>query len=192
MSRLLDDKQLKAYKKFVPGHTAAEIANMVYENWGIQLTVQKVHALNIRNNIKSGLYQKYFGKADPRTSSSHHDLHKRMAIGTVKRNETRSKDRPNRAPIVVVKQAEKKWKPNHRRVWEEAYGPIPKGYKTVFLDGNSLNFSITNLALVTDAEFLVMNDKHLISSDKRVTRSGIALARLLSKTYQVKRKKGSN
>ena len=176
----------------MPGHTGAEIAKMVYENWGIQLTVQKVHALNIRNNIKSGLYQKYFGKADPRRSSSHHDLHKRMAIGTVKRNETRSKDRPNRAPIVVVKQAERKWKPNHRRVWEEAYGPIPKGYKTVFLDGNSLNFSITNLALVTDAEFLVMNDKHLISSDKRVTRSGIALARLLSKTYQVKRKKGSN
>lgn len=67
MSRLLDDKQLEAYKKFVPGHTAAEIANMVYENWGIQLTVQKVHALNIRNNIKSGLYQKYFGKADPRS-----------------------------------------------------------------------------------------------------------------------------
>lgn len=192
MSRLLDDKQLKAYKKFVPGHTGAEIAKMVYENWGIQLTVQKVHALNIRNNIKSGLYQKYFGKADPIRSSSHHDLHKRMAIGTVKRNETRSKDRPNRAPIVVVKQAERKWKPNHRRVWEEAYGPIPKGYKTVFLDGNSLNFSFTNLALVTDAEFLVMNDKHLISSDKRVTRSGIALARLLSKTYQVKRKKGSN
>ena len=115
-----------------------------------------------------------------------------MAIGTVKKNETRSKDRPNRAPIVVVKQSERKWKPNHRRIWEEAYGPIPQGYKTVFLDGNSLNFSITNLALVTDAEFLVMNDKHLISSDKRVTRSGIALARLLSKTYQVKRKKGSN
>lgn len=192
MSRLLDDKQLKAYKKFVPGHTAAEIANMVYENWGIQLTVQKVHALNIRNNIKSGLYQKYFGKADPRRSSSHNDLHKRMAIGTVKRNETRSKDRPNRAPIVVVKQAERKWKPNHRRVWEEAYGPIPQGYKTVFLDGNSLNFSITNLALVTDAEFLIMNEKHLISSDKQVTRSGIELARLLSKTHQIKRRKRKN
>lgn len=192
MSRLLDDKQLETYKNFVPGHTAAEIANMVHENWGIQLTVQKVHALNIRNNIKSGLYQKYFGKADPRRSSSHHDLHKTMAIGTVKKNETRSKDRPNRAPIVVVKQSERKWKPNHRRIWEEAYGPIPQGYKTVFLDGNSLNFSITNLALVTDAEFLIMNEKHLISSDKQVTRSGIELARLLSKTHQIKRRKRKN
>ncbi|EPC79142.1 Phage protein, partial [Lacticaseibacillus paracasei subsp. paracasei Lpp37] len=66
------------------------------------------------------------------------------------------------------------------------------GYKTVFLDGNSLNFSITNLALVTDAEFLIMNEKHLISSDKQVTRSGIELARLLSKTHQIKRRKRKN
>lgn len=192
MSRLLDDKQLETYKNFVPGHTAAEIANMVHENWGIQLTVQQINLLNYRNNIKSGLYQKHFGKANPTKSSLFHTVNKRMAVGTVRTKSFHSKSRPNRTPIAVIKQADKKWKENHRRVWEEAYGPIPKGHKIIFLDGNSLNFSVTNLALVTDAEFLIMNEKHLISSDKRVTRSGIELARLLSKTHQIKRRKRKN
>lgn len=50
-----------------------------------------------------------------------------------------------------------KWKQKHRLVWEQYKGPIPKGYKITFLDGNILNCNIDNLVLVTDGECLTLN-----------------------------------
>ena len=46
------------------------------------------------------------------------------------------------------------WKLKHRYIWEQTYGPIPKGYCILFLDGNTLNCDINNLYLVTKKEVL--------------------------------------
>lgn len=40
----------------------------------------------------------------------------------------------------------------HRWVWEQANGPIPKGYNIMFRDGNRLNCSLDNLELVSRQE----------------------------------------
>ena len=40
----------------------------------------------------------------------------------------------------------------HRWVWEQAHGPIPKGYNIMFRDGNRLNCSLDNLELVSRGE----------------------------------------
>lgn len=65
----------------------------------------------------------------------------------------------------------------HRLIWEEANGPIPKGYKVTFLDGNKQNCALENLALVTNAEHLQMTRKGLRSECPHLTETGILVAR---------------
>lgn len=44
------------------------------------------------------------------------------------------------------------WTYVHRAVWEEANGPVPRGYCVIFLDGDKNNMCLENLALVTNAQ----------------------------------------
>lgn len=67
----------------------------------------------------------------------------------------------------------------HQLIWEQNNGPIPKGYVVIFLDGNSQNFNIDNLALVKRSELATLNRKNLIiKNNKEATRCGIAIIKL--------------
>ena len=46
------------------------------------------------------------------------------------------------------------WVLKQRYVYEQAHGPIPKGYIVIFLDGDITNFELSNLALCTNKEKL--------------------------------------
>jgi len=70
------------------------------------------------------------------------------------------------------------WKYKHRLIWEKANGPIPEGYRVIFLDRNRSNFSLDNLALATKAETAYMNRNGLFFDDSERTRTGLAIARL--------------
>jgi hypothetical protein len=48
----------------------------------------------------------------------------------------------------------------HRRNWEEAHGPIPKGMCVAFKDGNRENCAIENLQLLTRGELIRRNSIH--------------------------------
>jgi len=69
------------------------------------------------------------------------------------------------------------WKRKHHLVWEQHYGPIPKGYKVIFLDGNKFNFEIDNLELATANEICLLHHYGLQFNDKERTRTGLAVAR---------------
>lgn len=86
---------------------------------------------------------------------------------------------------IEVKIAEpNKWALKHRLVYEETYGKIPKGMNLIFADGNKLNLELDNLLLVTDNELLRMNRNKLIKEDKELTKSGLALTKLMNKMYE--------
>ena len=46
----------------------------------------------------------------------------------------------------------KNWVRKHKYVWEQANGPVPKGYYLCFRDGNKLNCELSNLYLATHSE----------------------------------------
>jgi hypothetical protein len=46
------------------------------------------------------------------------------------------------------------WRTLHRILWEDAHGPVPKGYKLRFKDGDKLNVCLENLYLLSDAEHM--------------------------------------
>lgn len=74
--------------------------------------------------------------------------------------------------------ARRNWEYCHRIIWEEANGPIPKGFNVIFLDGDYDNLSLDNLALVSNAELQYINKKGLVSGAADITKTGIALAKL--------------
>jgi len=46
------------------------------------------------------------------------------------------------------------WIFKHRKVWQDNNGPLKKGQVLIFLDGNQMNCSISNIECVTRAELL--------------------------------------
>lgn len=78
----------------------------------------------------------------------------------------------------------------HRLVWEEAHGPIPKGYFINFLDGDKQNCRIENLALVSRAEHLEMTRRGLRSTIPQITETGIIIAKAGVASQKAKSKRG--
>lgn len=59
-------------------------------------------------------------------------------------------ERINKDGYIEVKVAEpNKWKAKHRVIWEEANGPVEKGYNVQFKDGNPQNVTLENLYLIS-------------------------------------------
>lgn len=50
-----------------------------------------------------------------------------------------------------------KWKLLHRKIYEENFGAIPRGYIIVFKDGNTLNCTIENLEMISRSENMIRN-----------------------------------
>lgn len=52
------------------------------------------------------------------------------------------------------------WVPLHVKVWQDAFGNIPKQHNVVFKDRNTMNTEITNLELITNSELMQRNTIH--------------------------------
>jgi hypothetical protein len=79
------------------------------------------------------------------------------------------------------------WREKHRLVWEAANGPVPKGHKVIFGDGNRLNTKLDNLILVTDAQLVRMNQNGLIGCSVHLTKAGILVADIMAKAAERKK-----
>lgn len=64
----------------------------------------------------------------------------------------------------------KNWKLKHRLVWEQHYGPIPRGCNVRFIDGDKKNCTIENLYIISKDENLEKNFFNSESLAKRVYR----------------------
>jgi hypothetical protein len=49
------------------------------------------------------------------------------------------------------------WEYVHRKAWEEANGPIPKGHAVVFRDGDKTNCALENLELISRSQLMARN-----------------------------------
>lgn len=80
------------------------------------------------------------------------------------------------------------WMPKHRYLYEKHYGPIPKGSVVVFGDGDSTNFDLDNLILVTKGQLAFMNRYGLRSDNADITRSGAICAELMLRIARSKKR----
>lgn len=63
-------------------------------------------------------------------------------------------------PYQWIRIAKKQWKMLHVHVWENKYGPVPKGHVVIFRNKNTLDCRLRNLKLVTRAEHMQNNTIH--------------------------------
>ena len=70
------------------------------------------------------------------------------------------------------------WKLKNRLLWEQNYGPIPDDSIIIFLDGNTRNFDLSNLAMITKKENAIINKYGLRYDDPECTKLGIKIAKL--------------
>lgn len=78
---------------------------------------------------------------------------------------------------IQVKTAGGAWVGKHIFLWEQVNGKLPEGYRIMFADQNKSNFELDNLIPVTMREIFYMNRHGLITTNKELTKAGLALAR---------------
>lgn len=93
-------------------------------------------------------------------------------------------ERTTKDGYVVVKVREPNvWQPKHRRVWEQAHGPVPPGMVVHFKDSDKAHCALDNLELISRGELAVLN-KNRISTTPTALRPTV---RLLAKLHAKKR-----
>ena len=176
-------KEIKAFiAENVEGRTIKELAALVNAEFGTDFTKSKMSMYKKNNKLKSGLRGHFkkgnvpFNKGmkgltqggEETQFKSGHRTWNYMPVGT---------ERTNTDGYVEIKIADpNKWKGKHRIIWEETHGPGAKGHVVIFADGNQQNVVLDNLLLVSRAQLVRMNQKHLIKSDAELTKTGAIIA----------------
>ena len=76
------------------------------------------------------------------------------------------------------KNAPYQWKKKHLLLWESAYGEIPKGYKIVFLNTDTLDCRLENLYMVSNAAHMMMVKYGWYSDNAELTKTAILCCEL--------------
>jgi len=186
------EEEHKFLKSFIPGHTYKEIVSEYNKRFEEPITESRVKGYMGNHKINNGLTGRFkkgqipFNKGQKgvcakgceKTWFADGNLpHNTKPIGYERITkdgyiEVKIKMRPSHS------NCNDNFKAKHHLVWEEAHGPIPKGYKITFLDGNKQNCVLENLALITNAEHLQMTKQGLRSKIPQITETGILIARV--------------
>ena len=76
------------------------------------------------------------------------------------------------------------WDLKQRVIYKQHYGDIPSDYSVVFADQNKQNFELDNLILVKRKVKLMAKNKRLFFQDKDLTRTGMLIAELITKSSE--------
>lgn len=80
------------------------------------------------------------------------------------------------------------WKQKHKLLWEKEYGPVPDDSVVIFKDGDPTHIELDNLECITRSQLLILNKKRFISSNKQITETGIAVAKLIDTVNKKKKR----
>lgn len=81
------------------------------------------------------------------------------------------------------------WEFDHRLIWQQSYGSIPKGMLVSFKDSNHDNLDPENLMLITREEHLWLTQNQLRSKNPEITDAALNTARLVAKVRKLKGEK---
>lgn len=190
------EEKVKFLKDNVKGISLIELTNRFNEEFNSNLSTDEISRMKRNLKLTSGIDTRFkkgetsWNKGKKMKAETYEKCKKTMFQKGNKTYNTRTvgTERIDVDGYTYIKIAEpNKWKLKHRVIWEEKYGTIPKGYNLIFLDGNKQNLDLDNLILVSNSELFILNKKRLIKEDKELTKSGVAVAKVIDKVN--KRKK---
>lgn len=208
MNRKYTDEHIEFIAKNIPGRPFTELTGIFNNRFGMALKVSAMIALAARHGLHNGRNTRFDNWLAPagvkyRFPKGHVPANKGkkgISYPGMKATQFKKGHKPwNYKPVgterintdgyVDVKIADpNKWKAKHVLIWEEANGPVPRGYVLIFADGNKLNVALDNLLLVSRKQLAIINKCGLISGDAELTKAGVVVADVLLKIGERKRK----
>lgn len=173
---ILTEEQGNFVKEHAQNMSNKELANLVNTTFSLNLSSKQLNNWKVHRHIK-GKTECCFAKGQKPPNW--------RPVGA-------TKTRSNGYNFTKVKNngaKQERWKLTHRLLWEKENGPIPEGYSLIFLDQDPTHISLDNLALVSKAECMIANKNKLLFSDKELTYSGLQVAKLMQKTFELKKQK---
>ena len=188
------------------GVESKDLAKMVNERFGLNLSPQNMKAYCQRMGIKRGLtgwFQK--GHTPGNKGVKQADYCSPEALERSKASQFKKGHKPvNQLPVGSIKvnsygyllrkkQMEgsqwERWEFLHRAIWEEHNGPIPEGMYISFKDGDNMNCDISNLMMINRPESAAMTGYKLRSQDPDLTMAGLGMVRLKQKAAKVRKER---
>lgn len=199
------NEKLDFLREFIPGHSEEEIKHELLVRFNEIVTRGIIGNLKAKLGVKSGTVggqfvkgQKSWNKgkkwADFMSKKGQNNSRKTcFKKGNIPANSKKiGYQRVDVDGFVYVKVQDlhknRNFKQKHYLVWEAHNGPVPKGYKLRFLDGNRQNCDINNLALVSNSEHLKLSQMERVVNPK-LHKSQILVAKLLCKANKKATKK---
>lgn len=175
----------------VAGISTEKLTSLVNDRFGTAYSVGQMLSYKKNHGLNSGLTGRYEKGSVPANKGKRlEDFMSPETIEAFRKNTYRTGHLPhNHQPVgtevvrgdgyIWRKVAEpNRWREKHRIVYESYHGEIPKGKCVTFLDLDHRNFSRENLVLVSKAENQYLNKMSLRFTDRELTKTGIAIARL--------------
>lgn len=189
--RKFTDEMVDFVKSHVKEKTDKQIAALLSDKYNMHITESSITNLKVRYGIKSGVRRGTFPKGHIPVNKGTKGM---FNVGGNKTSFKSGMVPINHRPVgservdskdgyILVKVAEPNvWRAKHRVLWEQVNGPIPAKHRLVFLNGNREDVRIENLVLMTYGESAVMNRLDLFDSNSEITKVGVSIAKLVTKT----------
>lgn len=182
-------EEIAYFRQIMPGnHTRQEFADMLNARFDTNVFTPTVVKNRMKHEDGTTGYSPKGRHHSPRTEFSKGQpvsgaaKDKRREIGTdVMRADGYLWRKTKRWPLPGY------CRPAHVAIWEEANGPVPRGFVVIFLDSNRRNLAVENLSCVSRAELVRLNQDRLIREDPEMTKAGVLVAKLKTKAGKLRR-----
>ena len=199
--RLFTPEQEEFIRSNVLGIGNEELANMVNERFGLNITKKQMKRWKNNHHVSSGLTGRFEkghvpdNKGKKMSKEQYEKCEKSMfRKGNIPHNHRQiGSERINVYGYTEVKVAEpNKWRPKHQVIWEREHGAIPKQHVIIFADGNKQNFDLDNLICVSRKELIRLNKNQMTLTNKEVTQAYIGIVKLQIEIADKKKRKKEN
>ena len=162
------DEQVEYLKSIAEGTPRKDIVDKINEKFDLNLSIQQIRDCMNDRGIRNNIDRKFSAKDGNRCQQE-------KPIGTISKWE---------CGYTRIKTGDNEWEFIQRYVWRKHHGEIPPGHSVIFLDGNTDNYNIENLALVNRNELMKYNSMRLNSNDQELNRVTVNLAKLMTKVKE--------
>lgn len=194
-------QEIAFIREELPGRSHRAFTELFNQRFGLELSVSQVTGAAKNRKINNGLDGRIKPGSVPPNKGKKGITYPGREATQFKRGQFPhnympvGSERVNTYGYTDVKIADPHtWKLKHVLLWEAVNGPVPKGHKLLFGDGDKRNITLENILLVTNAEMAMLNKYKLYGGSMELTQAGVNIARLLmeirAKQRTRKREKG--
>jgi hypothetical protein len=201
------DEQIQFIRKNIQGRKYKDLAKLFNDRFGTDYDTAQIQRMANNRGLKNGWRPDSTHNASTHFKKGHipHNKGKKgwQSGGRAKLTQFKKGQPPiNYCPIgserisrdgyVEIKIKDPRtWRSKHTWLWEQVYGPLPKGHVIIFADGDKTNVTLDNLLLVSRQEMAMLCKNHLIYDNKDLTKAGIAIADIYLKMGERRRHESS-